>query len=159
MLSSISNHTQLLIVDEMIDGRVVAADFAGCTLLYLDGAEVHRLGIEGEQSVGEQFAHTEEVLQSLGSLDGSEHASDGTQDSSLATGRNSACWRWLLEEATVAGGAWQVGKCLTLEAEDAAMRECLAQSHTGIIDEELCREVVGAINDEIPWLDDFFGIV
>ena len=39
------------------------------------------------------------------------------------------------------------------------MRECLAQSHTGIIDEELRREVVGAINDEIPWLDDFFGIV
>ena len=43
--------------------------------------------------------------------------------------------------------------------EDAAMRECLAQSHTGVIDEELRREVVGAINDEIPWLDDFLGIV
>ena len=42
---------------------------------------------------------------------------------------------------------------------NAAMRECLAQSHTGIIDEELHREVVGAINDEIPWLDDFLGIV
>lgn len=88
----------LLIVDEMIDGRVVAADFAGCTLLYLDGAEVHRLGIEGEQSVGEQFAHTEEVLQRLGSLDGSEHTSDGTKDSCLARGRNSACWRWFLEK-------------------------------------------------------------
>ena len=49
----------LLVIDEMVDGRVVAADFAGCTLLYLDGAEVHRLGIEGEQSVGEQFAYTE----------------------------------------------------------------------------------------------------
>ena len=77
----------LLIVDEMIDGRVVATDFAGCTLLYLDGAEVHRLGIKGEQSVGEQFAHTEEVLQRLGSLDGSEHTSDGTKDSCLATGK------------------------------------------------------------------------
>ena len=100
----------LLIVDEMIDGRVVAADFAGCTLLYLDGAEVHRLGIEGEQSVGEQFAHTEEVLQRLGSLDGSEHTSDGTKDSCLATGRNSACWRWLLEETTVTSRAWKMGE-------------------------------------------------
>ena len=149
----------LLIVDEMIDGRVVAADFAGCTLLYLDGAEVHRLGIEGEQSVGEQFAHTEEVLQRLGSLDGSEHTSDGTKDSRLATGRNSACWRWLLEETTVTSRAWKMGEGLPLESQDAAMRECLAQSHTGIIDEELHREVVGAINDEIPWLDDFLGIV
>ena len=57
---------------------LVAADFAGCTLLHLDGAEVHCLGIEGEQSVGEQFAYTEDVLQCLGSLNGSEHTGDGS---------------------------------------------------------------------------------
>ena len=106
----------LFVIDEMIDGRVVAADFAGCTLLYLDGAEVHRLGVEGEQSVCKQIAHTEEVLQRLGSLDGSEHTSDGTKDSCLATGRNSACWRWLLEEATVTCCAWEMGKGLPLES-------------------------------------------
>ena len=149
----------LLIVDDMIDGRVVAADFAGCTLLYLDGAEVHRLGIEGEQSVGEQFAYTEDVLQSLCCLNGSEHTGDGTQDACLATGRNSACWRWFLEEAAVTCRAWQVGKGLPLESQDAAVREWFAQAHTGIIDEELRREVVCAIDDEIPWLDDFLGIV
>ena len=149
----------LFVIDEMIDGRVVATDFAGCTLLNLDGAEVHRLGVEGEQSVCKQIAYTEEVLQRLGSLDGSEYTSDGTKDSCLATGRNSACWRWLLEETTVTSRAWKMGEGLPLESQDAAMRECLAQSHTGIIDEELHREVVGAINDEIPWLDDFLGIV
>ena len=149
----------LLIVDEMIDGRAVAADFAGCTLLYLDGAEVHRLGIEREQSVVAQFAHTEEVLQRLCSLDGSEHTGDGTKDSCLATGRNSACWSWFLEETTVTSRAWKMGEGLPLESQDAARRECLAQSHTGIIDEELHREVVGAINDEILWLDDFLSIV
>ena len=138
---------------------MVAADFAGCTLLHLDGTEVHRLGIEGEQSVGEQVAYTEEVLQCFGSLDGSEHTGDGSQNACLARGRNSACWRWFLEEATVTCRTWQVGKGLALESQDTAMRECFAQSHTGIIDEELRREVVGAINDEIPWLDDFFGIV
>ncbi len=99
----------LLVIDEMVDGRVVAADFAGCTLLHLDGAEVHRLGIEGEQSVGEQFAYTEEVLQSLCCLNGSEHTGDGSQNSCLTTGRNSACWRWLLEEAAVTCRAWQDG--------------------------------------------------
>lgn len=149
----------LLIIDEMIDGRVVAADFAGCTLLHLDGAEVHRLGIEGKQTVGEQFTHTEEVLQCLGCLDGSEHSGDGTQDACLTTGRNGACWRWFLEEAAVTCRAWEMGKGLTLESQDAAMREWLAQAHTGIIDEELRREVVCAIDDEIPWLDDFLGIV
>ena len=149
----------LLVIDEMIDSRVVAADFAGCTLLHLDGAEVHRLGIEGKQTVGKQFAYTEEVLQSLCCLNGSEHTGNGTQYASLATGRNSACWRWLLEETTVTSRAWKMGEGLSLESQDAAMRECLAQAHTGIIDEELRREVVCAIDDEIPWLDDFLGIV
>ena len=106
----------LFVIDEMIDGRVVATDFAGCTLLYLDGAEVHRLGVEGEQSVGKQIAYTEEVLQSLCCLDGSEHSGDGTQNACLATGRNSACWRWLLEEATVTCCAWEMGKGLPLES-------------------------------------------
>ena len=149
----------LLIVDEMIDGWVVATDFAGSTLLYLDGAEVHRLGVEGEQSVCKQIAYTEEVLQSLCCLNGSEHTGDGSQNACLTTGRNSACWRWLLEETTVTSRAWQMGEGLPLESQDAAMRECLAQSHAGIIDEELLREVIGAIDDEIPWLDDFLGIV
>ena len=149
----------LLIIDEMIDGRVVATDFAGCTLLHLDGAEVHRLGIEGKQTVGEQFAYTEEILQCLGSLDGSEHSGDGTQDACLATGRNSACWRWFLEEATVTCRAWEMGKGLALESQDATVREWFAKAHAGIIDEELRREVVCAIDDEIPWLDDFLGIV
>ena len=149
----------LFVIDEMVDGRVVAADFAGCTLLHLDGAEVHRLGIEGEQSVGKQIAHAEEILQSLCCLDGSQHTGDGSQNASLTTGRNSACWRWFLEEAAVTSRAWKMGEGLTLESQDAAMRECLAQSHTGIIDEELRREVVCAIDDEIPWLDDFLGIV
>ena len=52
-----------------------------------------------------------------------------------------------------------MGEGLPLESQDAAMRECFAQTYAGIIDEELHREVVGAINDEIPWLDDFLGIV
>ncbi len=59
------------------------------------------------RSVGEQFAYTEEVLQSLGCLNGSEHTGDGTQDACLATGRNSACWRWFLEEAAVTCRAWK----------------------------------------------------
>ena len=111
----------LLVVDEMIDGRVVAANLAGCTLLHLDGAEVHRLGIEGKQTVGEEFAYACDVFQSLGCLDGSEHTGDGSQHTCLATGRYGSCWRWLLEEATIAGGAWQMSESLTLETEDTAM--------------------------------------
>ena len=50
-----------------------------------------------------------------------------------------------------------MGKRLTAEAQDAAMTKSLAEHHAGVVDEELHGEVVGAVDDEIPWLNDLLG--
>ena len=47
-----------------------------------------------------------------------------------------------------------MGEGLSLEAQDAAMREGFASHHTGIIDEKLDGEIVGGINDEVIVADD-----
>ena len=47
-----------------------------------------------------------------------------------------------------------MGERLAIETQDTTMRERLSCHHTSIIDEELHGEVVGAINDEIIFLDD-----
>ena len=47
-------------------------------MLYIDGAELHSLSIEGEKAVGQQLAYTCEVFQSLGCLNSSEHTGNGT---------------------------------------------------------------------------------
>ena len=73
----------LLVVYEFVDGGVVTTKFTVGVVTGLHLAEVHRLGIEGEQLVGEQFAHSSDVLQSLSSLNGTQHTSDGTQHASL----------------------------------------------------------------------------
>ena len=106
----------LFIINEMVDGGMVATDGARRTLLHVDGAELHGLGIECQQTVRQQLANTREVLQCLGSLNGAQHAGYCTENTSLRTRRNGSYWRWLLEEATVAGCARQMGKGLAVEA-------------------------------------------
>ena len=67
----------LLVVYQMVDGGMAAAD--GARVAMTDGhrAELHGLGIEGEQTVRQQLADAREILQRLGGLDGAQHTSDG----------------------------------------------------------------------------------
>ena len=59
-----------LVVNQVIDGGIGAADGARVAMLHGNGAELHGLGIEGEQTVRQQFADTCEVFQRFGGLDG-----------------------------------------------------------------------------------------
>ena len=47
-----------------------------------------------------------------------------------------------------------MGERLSVETQNATMREWLAGHHTRIVDEELHGEIVGAVDDEIIFLDD-----
>ena len=68
----------LFVIYQMIDGRIGAADGARVTVLHGNRTELHRLGIEGEQTVCQQFADACEILQGLSSLNGAEHTGDGS---------------------------------------------------------------------------------
>ena len=70
--------SSLLVVYQMVDSRVVAADDTWVAMLHIDGAELHGLGIEGEQAVGQQFADACEILQCLCGLDGAQHTCNGS---------------------------------------------------------------------------------
>ena len=43
----------LFVIYQMIDGGIGAADSARVTMLHGNRTELHRLGIEGEQTVGQ----------------------------------------------------------------------------------------------------------
>ena len=144
----------LFVINQMVDRGVRAADGARVAMLNRNRAELHRLGIEGKQTVGQQFADTGEILQSLSGLNGAQHTCDSTQYASLRTGGNGSYGRRFLEHTTIAGRAGQMGKRLAVEAQDASMRERLARHHTSVVDEKLHREVVGTIDDEVVLLDD-----
>ena len=56
------------VIYQVVDGGIGAADGARVTMLHGNRSELHRLGIEGEQTVRQQFADTREILQGLSSL-------------------------------------------------------------------------------------------
>ena len=54
--------------DGVTDGGMAAADGARVAMTDGHGAEQHGLGIEGEQTIGQQLADAREILQRLGGL-------------------------------------------------------------------------------------------
>ena len=86
----------LLVVDKVVDGGMCAAELTVVAALHMHGAEVHGLGIERQQTVGEQLAHAGDILQRLGRLNGAKHSGDGTEHASLRTGGHGPYgWRLL----------------------------------------------------------------
>ena len=73
----------LLIVNEFSDGWVVTAELAVMIRTGADLAEIHRLGIECEELIGEKLAYTCDIFQGLGCLNSAEHSGDGTKYSGL----------------------------------------------------------------------------
>ena len=73
----------LFVVYQVVDSGLAAADGACVAMTDRYGAELHRLGFEGEQTVGEKLAYAGEILQCLGCLDGAKHAGDGSEHSGL----------------------------------------------------------------------------
>lgn len=73
----------LLVVDQFRDGRVVTAELAVMVRTGADLAEIHRLGIECEELIGEKLAYTCDIFQGLGCLNSAEHSGDGTKYSGL----------------------------------------------------------------------------
>ena len=112
---------RLFVVYQVVDGGVFAADGAGWSLLDFDGAELHGLGVERQQAVGEQFADAGKVFQRLGSLNGAQHAGNGAQYAGLRTRGYGAGGRRFLKEAAIACRARQMGERLSVESQDAAL--------------------------------------
>jgi len=151
----------LFVVNELGDGRVRAANGAVFGMrreLYL--AEFHGERIVGEQVAREQITHAENVLDGFHCLQTSNHASHRANDARLLAGRHSVFRRGFLEYAAVAGPlARNVRHELPLEADNARMGEGLLCHHASVIDQELRREIVGAVDNKIVILDEVEDVV
>ena len=106
---------RLLVIDEVVDGGIGAADGTCVAMPYVDRAELHGLGIERQQTIGQEFAYASEILQCLGSLNGAQHTSDSPQHTSLRACGYGSCRRRFLEHAAIAGSARQMGERLAIE--------------------------------------------
>ena len=106
---------RLLVINEVVDGGMGAADGTCVSMPDVDCAELHGLGIERQQAIGQQFAYAGEIFQRLGSLNGAQHTSDSPQHTSLRACGYRSCRRRFLEHAAIAGSARQMGERLAIE--------------------------------------------
>ena len=119
---------------------------------------LHRQGVEGEQRVGEKFAHAREILDALSGLNRAQHAGYRAQHTHHSAGLNIALRRGLRKQAAIARRTWHVGHQLTAIATDAAHRICLAQHYTGIVYQILGGEIISAVDHEVVGTNQVEGI-
>src|SRR3954452_7201843 len=79
-----------LVVDELADGRVVAAERALRIAADLDLAELHRQGIVQKQAIHQRLAQPQNQLDRLGRLDHADHAWQRPQHTGLGAARHRA---------------------------------------------------------------------
>ena len=143
---------ELDVVDVLGDRRVVAADRAVGVAAHRDLVERRPERVEEEQSPGERVAAAEDELERLVRLERADDPGQHAEDAALRAARRELGRRRLREEAAVARAARRgvEHRDLALEAEDRAVHDRDAAPHGGVVHEVARREVVGAVDDDVP---------
>ena len=132
-----------------MNGRLLATESTVGALDKVEALPLHREGIEGEKAVGEQIAHVSKIFDTLGGLNGAQHAGDRAEHAYGGAGLYVFLGGRLGKQATVAGGAGHVSHQLSAIATDTAHGKGFPQEHTGIVDQVFRGEIVGAVDDEV----------
>ena len=152
---------ECLVVNELGDGRVLAAEGALGVAPELEFAELHVQRVEQEQAVEERSALAEDELQNLGGLDEADDAGQHAEHAALGAARDRAGRRRFGIEAAIARPA-QVRRedaGLAFEAEDGAIHVRLPEQHAGVVGEVAGGEVVRAVHDDVVGADDVEGVL
>src|SRR5215217_92194 len=146
---------ELLVVDELGHGRVLAADGAVGVLAELHLAEAHAQGVVEQKPSDERLADPEYELDGLGGLDGSDGTGEDAEHPALRAARYESRGRRLGIQAAIARAFLGVEHArLALEAEDGAVDIGLAQKYARVVYEVTCREVVRAVHYDVVVLED-----
>ena len=139
-----------VVVDELVDRRMVAADRALGIAAQLQLAEAHLQRVVQEQPADERLAGSENQLDRFGGLDDADDARQDAQHAALGAARHQSRRRRLRVQAAIARAALdrEHGR-LPVEPEDAAVRVRLAEQHAGVVHQVPRLKVVGAVEDDV----------
>src|SRR5260370_3085586 len=94
--------TECLVVDQLVNGRVVAAQPTRRVARDLHLAELHAQAVEHHQSIHQRIAQVENQLDRLDRLNRADDAAHRAEYASLGTARDCTRRRWRREQAAVA---------------------------------------------------------
>src|ERR1039457_1673473 len=141
------------------DGRVITADRTGGFALERHLAKFHPQGAVGQQTVGKKFPLAQQKFDSFGCLDGTDDTGQHTDHTGLGAAGNGVLGGRFRKDAAITGrfvGLDRDG--LAVELQDAAMGVRLAGQDTGVVDQEFCGKVVGAVDNEIIINDNLVNV-
>jgi hypothetical protein len=148
------------VVDEFLDGRMVAADGALGVAAELELAELHVEGVEEHEASGEGGAFAEGDLQNFGGLDAADDAREDAEDAAFRAAGNHAGWRGFGIEAAIAGSAKVRSEDagLAFKTENGTVDVGFLEENAGVVGEVTGREIIGAVDDDIVLADDVEGV-
>src|SRR6266511_2463970 len=151
---------ELLVVDQLGDGRVLAADRALRVLANADVLERQLQRVVDEQPPDQRVADAGDELDRLVGLDRADRGAEHAEHAALGAGGNHARRGRLGVQAAVAGtvlGPEDAG--LPIVAVGRAPHVRLALEHAGVVDQVAGGEVVGAVHDQVVVADDPAGVL
>src|SRR5690606_11361756 len=150
-MSRVSSGAEVLVVDVALDRRVLAAGGALGVATQLQRPEGHSQRVVREQSADEGIPLPEDELDRLGSLQRADDAAQDPEHARLGARRREVGRRRLRIEAAVAGTDERLERRhLAVEAENRAMHHRDAVEQRGVVHEVVRREVVAAVDDDVP---------
>ena len=146
----IGDAAEFLIIDELGDGRMIAAHRALRIAPQLQFAEAHRQRIVQHQPANQGLADAQDQLHGFGGLNQSDRSGQNAEHPAFGAAGNQAR-RWRLRiQASIAGAARiREDRGLPFEAEDRSVHVRLLQQHARVIHQVTRREIIGAVDYDV----------
>src|SRR5713226_7265410 len=141
---------ELFVIDQLFDGRIVAAHRAIGILAQLQLAKAHSPRVEQQQTINHDVGRAEDDLNRFVGLNGADDSRQHAQHAALGARRHQPRRRRFGIQAAVARAAFGPENArLSFETKDGTVDVGFAGEHTGVVDEIARRKVVGAVNNHI----------
>src|SRR6266849_2116649 len=152
----VGNTAELVVVDQLGNRPVIAANGALGILAQFQFAESHAKSVVQQEAADQWLADSEDELHSLGSLNQSDGAGENSEHPAFGATRHQAGRRRLGVEASIARSSL-IGEdgSLPLEPEDGSVDVGLAEQHASVIYKVAGGEVIGAVDDDVVIAHDF----
>src|SRR5574341_373876 len=141
--------TEFVLVDEVRDRRMVAADRTGGGPTDLHHPELHPQRIEEQQAAHQRLAQSQEQLDRLDALNGGHHAAQHAEYARLRAAWHQAGGGRSRVQTAVAALSGNEHGDLALELEDAPVHQGLVQEDAGIVGQVAGGKIVATVDDDV----------
>src|SRR5574337_1141779 len=158
-VSTARHSTELMVVDQVRNGRLVSAHRTVRVAPDLHLPELHPQRIEEQEAPRPRIANPEQQFDRLNGLQAADDPAQHTQHAGLLAARNKPWGRRRGVQAAIAALTGKKDRNLSFELEDTPVHKRLLQKYAGVVDQVSGRKVVTAIDHHIVLADHLLRVL